>query len=90
MTDLERELKFEVEYRHRVEAELAEQRKRAEQAEAALVREGKDAERYRWLREHEDWDSPIVKLGYDEYETAHGEELDAAVDAAIAAAPEGK
>jgi hypothetical protein len=44
----------------------------------------KDAERYRWMREN-DWDSPIVKLGYDDYDTLKGAELDAAVDEAMKA-----
>lgn len=40
--------------------------------------------RYCWLRAN-DWDSPIIKLGYDEYQNAKGAELDAAVDAALSA-----
>lgn len=47
-----------------------------------VMKLAKDAERYRWLREN-DWDSPIVKLGYDEYHTLKGDALDEAIDAAI-------
>lgn len=43
----------------------------------------KDAARYRWMRNNPDWDSPIVKLGYDEYTVAQGNELDAAIDEAM-------
>lgn len=42
----------------------------------------KDAERYRWMRAN-DWDSPIVKLDYDDYHTLKGEALDAAIDEAM-------
>lgn len=53
--------------------------KRASPSEA----DQRDAARYRWLRSAGEWDSPIVKLGYDDYEVAQGEELDAAIDAAM-------
>jgi hypothetical protein len=43
----------------------------------------KDAERYQWLRSHDDWDRPIVKLYDGDYDVANGEELDAAIDAAM-------
>lgn len=39
----------------------------------------KDAARYRWMRAHE-WNHPVVKLGYDDWVNAQGEELDTAVD----------
>lgn len=46
----------------------------------------RDAERYRWMREN-DWDSPIIRLDYDDYENAKGEKLDTAVDAARGISP---
>ena len=50
------------------------------EAEVKTLRE--DALRYRWMRSAGWWDSPIVVLGYGDYEVAQSDELDAAIDAA--------
>ena len=49
---------------------------------AELAGELRDAERYRWMRTAKEWDSPIVVLGYSDYEVAQGKELDKAIDEA--------
>lgn len=54
-------------------------------AELAALR--KDAERYRWLREHSTEYSLTQKDGYGGRELLGWDELDAAVDAAMAAPP---
>ncbi len=47
----------------------------------------KDSERYRWLREHSTEYSLTQKDGYGGRELIGWNELDAAIDAAMAAAP---
>lgn len=51
---------------------------------AAMAGMKADAGRYQWLRSDSDWDYPIVRLHYGDYSVAQGNELDAAIDAAIA------
>ena len=47
----------------------------------------RDAERYRWLRDHDHWPAPFSSS--QEPEPVRGRDLDAAIDAAMLAAKEG-
>ena len=64
---------------------LLKETNRAERAERECAELRKDAERYRWLRDNNEFNAPSVivnvNIGHD-WIAAYGEELDAAIDAA--------
>lgn len=53
---------------------------------AQLAEVLRDAARYRWLRDHVDMECGVLSFEYSDY--GDGDKLDAAIDAALPAAPD--